>query len=319
VQYHNLKGWLLRAVADLDAVAPGVAGHVIRSSDERRHVIAALLSVTPGTSFDEDFGRFILIASHDDLIHAAFNFVPVGYRGALARSGVHTQPRKFYRYLAGLLSSPRRSDMARVVRRLQRITWPRLKVMRALAADLRHPSFVDLVKDQQQARDVTSSVHLLAARGADRGEMRRALAAVKSPPAIAAFARRWALKTLLPEHPVPATTSYIPISTGDQLRSIAKRYRNCSRSHIVRVHEGRSAFAEVVSDRGNAVVHLVRGNAGWALDDVYSVDNEPAPREIETTVLRYLAQFGIKPVAPVQVESAWAPLRRILGAFEFEY
>ena len=50
----------------------------------------------------------------------------------LARCGAHTQPRRFYQYLSGLLSSQHRSDMAKVVRHLPRVTWPRLKILRAL-------------------------------------------------------------------------------------------------------------------------------------------------------------------------------------------
>lgn len=127
------------------------------------------------------------------------------------------------------------------------------------------------------------------------------------------------MKAQFPAHPVPATKGYIPICNGDQLRSSAGRFRNCSRSHLVRILESRAAFAEVVAENGCAVVHLVNGKNEWVLDDVYGVENEPPPPMIEAVAIKYLAQFGIKPAVRRQIESDWAPLRRVLGQFEYEH
>jgi hypothetical protein len=177
---HPLNGWLLSAVAQLDLHSPGTAGHVLRSSDERRHVVASLLSVTESSDFSTELGELIQAATHDKLIEAAFGKKPCGYRAALGRAGKHTQPRRFYLYLAQLLADPTRAEMAAVVRRLDRVTWPRLKILRALPTDLRHPTLVNILSDPRQARDLSRSVALLGNHGGDRQEMCLALRQAKT-------------------------------------------------------------------------------------------------------------------------------------------
>ncbi|WP_295633207.1 hypothetical protein [Novosphingobium sp.] len=319
MHYNQLNGWLLRAVADLDMLAPGVAGHVIRASDERRHIIASLLSVSPIQAFGADLGQFVQSAGHDVLIEAAFGLVPFGYRRALARCGQHTQPRRFYPYLARLLSSPDRTEMARAVRLLPRVTWPRLQIIRILPEDLQHPSLVDIIDNAGQARDLTAVVKLLSEHGACRSEMAEALAATRTPEAISRFARRWSMKITFPPHPIPASDRYRPISTGVQLQDSARRFRNCARSHLVRILEQRSSFAEVRHDHGSAVVHLVKDGAFWVLDDVYGPANERPPLPVEKFAQEYLERFGITRMRPATIESPFASLRRLTGRLDFEF
>ena len=320
MQYHQLKGWLLHAVADLDTLSPGAAGHVIRASAERRHIISSLLSVSPAQAFGADLGQFIQTAGHDQMIKVAFGAVPHGYRRVVARIGQHTQPRRFYPYLAKLLSSPGRIEMARVVRRLPRVTWPRLQILRSLPEDLRHPQLVDVIDNKGQARDLSAVVQLLAEHGACRREMAGALASLRSAEAIPGFALRWSLKIAFPRHPVPASAFYQPITTGEQLQASARRYRNCSRSHLVRIVENRSSFAEFRhDDLGTAVVHLVRDEDRWLLEDVYGPANERPSAALEQAVEAYLEMQGITRTRPVTFDTPFASLRRLTGRFDFDY
>jgi hypothetical protein len=319
MSYHQLKGWLLTAAADLDSQCPGVAGHVLRSFDERRHVIAAVLSVTPREMYCLDLGRQIQTASHDELIELAFGMVPRGYRRALARAGLHIQPRRFYRYLWAIFSSDDRSEMARVAMSLKRVTWPRLKIMRALPADLRNPMLIDVISDPLQARDLGRVVSMLADHGADRDEMSQVLAGVRTQEHLSGFARRWSMKATFPAHPVPPSDFYTPINTGEELQTSARRFRNCSRSHVARILEGRSSFAEVRIEEGSAVVHLICEGRNWVLEDIYGPSNDRPANEVEDAAEKYLKQFGIGRSSPIVVDSPWASLRRLTGRFEFEF
>ena len=317
--YHNLKGWLLDATAQLDLHSPGFAGHVLRASDERRHVVAALLSVTPPDAFNLDLGRRLQCQTHDELITMAFGSNPPGYRRALGRAGEHIQPRRYYRYLWAIFSSTERRQMARVVKGLKRVTWPRLKVVRALPADVRHPNLIDAISDVREARDLGRAVQLLASNGASRAEMAEALTAVRSSQALSNFARRWATRVEFPPHPVPESECYHPIVSGDQLSRTARRFQNCAREHVVRVLEGRSAFAEFQHAGAAAVVHLVHDRAGWKLEDVYGMGNATPDAELEDSALHYLGRFGLGRISAVRVESQWASLRRLMGHLEYRY
>lgn len=95
-----LTGWALDSVAELDRHAPGFAGAYLRSSDERRQVIAAYLAVAPIPFDDGHRARlsadFLGGADHRAILRAGFGSVPVGLRGALARSGPQPFDRRYY-------------------------------------------------------------------------------------------------------------------------------------------------------------------------------------------------------------------------------
>lgn len=319
MDYHQLKGWLLRAAADLDQLCPGVAGHLIRASLERRQIIASLLSVSPPQSFGPDLGEFVQRAGHNEVIEAAFGLVPSGYRRAMARCGQNTQPRRFYGYLARLLSSTDRTEMAQTVRRLPRVTWPRLKILRALPRDLQHPSLIDVMTNPTQARDLAAVVQLLSNHGACREEMARALASVRSTDTIASFARRWSMKIAFPPHPIPASDHYHPISSGEELQASARRFRNCSRSHLARILESKSTFAEFRLDVGSAVVHLIQEGGCWLLEDTYGPANERPSAAVEQAVEAYLESYGVARIRPVTFDTPFASLRRLTGRLDFEF
>ena len=68
-----VAGWSLNVIVELDRFRPGTAGAFLRSSDERRQVVSALLSVRsePGDSTEaHDLAKFITAGSHDELLAA---------------------------------------------------------------------------------------------------------------------------------------------------------------------------------------------------------------------------------------------------------
>ena len=93
-----------------------------------------------------------------------------------------------------------------------------------------------------------------------------ALAQAITHDAITDTGRRWSLKVSLPRHPVSASACYTPITTGDELRRVALRYRNCVRSYLPNILEERSAFALFRQGDDEAIVHLVRTGDGWRFD-----------------------------------------------------
>lgn len=317
-----IAGWLLDHTVEIDGHCPGFAGHVLRSSIERRHVIAAYLAKgKPHTTFANaaDQGLFLMTASHSNILSAAYGVVPRGFRGALSRSGSQPSRRWHYSYPYLLMSGSSRPATKRMISRLQRVNPTRLKVARALAADLQCASLVMALRSVDAARDLNALVNLLEQGGADRAAMVEALATVADMSEVRQFAQRWAFRVRLPRHPVPKIDGFTPIEDGSEIRRIAIRYRNCMRNYAANVLEGRSAFALVAHDGSEAVVHLVHENETWFLDDFYSRGNLTPDRHLTEHWTAYLSSHGIQPRQHRRHSShRWASLRRLAGHMDYE-
>lgn len=315
-------GWLLDRAVEIDEHCPGFAGHLHRCSSERRHAIAAYLSsAVPATELGSlaETGRFLASASHDDILGAAFGTVPQGYRGALARGGQQPYRQRYYRYLYAMMSSNLRPSMTRLIHHLPRVNPTRLQVARILPADLRRANLVMVIRDPRIARDVADLLRLLEGAGADRAAMVAALRGVETLAGVSDWARRWAFRARLPKHPAPESNGYMPVQSGEELKRVAIRHRNCTRNYLANALEGRSAFAVVVWEKSEAVVHLIKERGAWTLDDIYGPGNSAPDPKLVTRATDHLAQHGIGPRGQrPRSEYRWAPLRRIAGHLDFE-
>jgi len=315
-------GWLLQRSVEIDEHFPGFSGHMHRCSSERRHVIAAYLS--SGISAQNagsltEMGRFLTHSSHDDILHAAFKSLPKGYRGALARGGPQPYARRHYRYLHALMTSDLRASITRLIQHLPRVNPARLRIARILPPDLRRANIVMAIRDPRTARDLANLLQLLEDAGADRAAMVLALAGIETLSHLSDWARRWAFRIRLPEHPAPAAPGYVPVQTGDELKRIAIRHRNCTRNYLANALERRSAFAVVVEGKGEAVVHLIRERGAWTLDDVYGPGNSAPAPNLVTLATIHLAKHGIGPRGQrPRSQNRWGALRRIAGHLDYE-
>lgn len=315
-------GWLLDRAVAIDEHCPGFAGHLHRCSVERRHVIAAYLaSAAPAKKFDtlSETGAFLVDGTHDNILRATFKVVPPGYRGALARGGKQPYVRRYYGYLHAIMSGNQRPSMARLIHHLPRVNPARLRVARILPADVRRASLIMAIRDQRLARDVADLLVLLQDAGADRAAMVSALVEVQTLTDLSEWARRWAFRVRLPEHPAPAADGYVPVETGEGLKRLAVRHRNCARNYLANTLEERSAFAVIGDRKSEAVVHLMRERGRWTLDAVYGPGNSVADPRLVEQAAAHLAQHGISQRGNrPQTQHRWAALRRIAGHLNFE-
>lgn len=311
------NGWALDAALEIDRHYAGFAGHVLRASNERRHVIAAYLSLQqPVCTFaPADMGEFLSSAGHDDIIEAGFGARSPQLRAALARGGSQPYARRFYAYLHALLISPNRRGTQRVVASLVRVNPTRLKIVRALPDRLKHATLVELLQSVDQARDLTTLVRLLATAGADEIAMSQALRLIRKPEDLRRFARRWSLRVRFPDHPVAGSENYSPIRDGEQLDAMARNFRNCARTYTAALLEGRSAFAVVRIGEHRGVVHLTRHEQTWYVEDIYGPQNGEPDEKVVRTVTNYLSGSGIYRRYMSRSHSEWSCLRRIAGHF----
>lgn len=321
-QVAPLSGWLLNRAVEIDEECPGFAGALIRASLERRHVTAAYLSLhSPRTKFGSvsALGEFLVTATHDDILRAGYGFLPSGLRGALGRGGRRPHPRRFYRYLHAIMASSARPETKRMILALEHITPGHLKIARALPSDLRLASLVETLEDVDDARALAILIDLLVVSGLERGDLRRALKSVSSQEMLHRFAASWAFKVTLPPHPVAGSDHYIPVAHASELRRLALKHRNCARRHLANVLEGHVAFATYRSGTKEAVIHLVRDEGGWHLDQIYGTANTRPASELAAQAMAHLARHGVVLRRSKQrPPSPWDSLRRLAGFENFQ-
>lgn len=292
-----LDGWFLDRVVALDAAYPDVARHVLRSSTERRHVIAAYLSMSEPCSYfrsEAEVGWFLVNAGHDCILRAGYGCVTQGFRRALSRPAVAIQPRRYYGYLHSLLTKRDDTSLLRLIHRLASIDLTRLRIARMLPHDLRGERLVSSFESLTQSADLPRVVDLLQVAGVDRIGMVASLTSAVTSRDISKALKRWAFRAPLPAHPVCASNLYRPITTGEQLHRTALRFRNCTRSYIANVLEGQSTFATVHFGKQEAVVHLVQRDGSWHLDRLYGAGSEPVTPQLRSMTEDHLVAHNIR-------------------------
>ena len=314
---NSVSGWLLDRVVQIDVSAPGLAGAMFRCSTERRQVVASYLSLEqPHQKFESEaaLGSFLVEARHGEILRAAFGSVPEGMRGALRRAGSRAHPRRFYGYLHEILASESRAAIRALIPYLACVNPSILQRSRALPSDLLSPTLVSALKNSVTAREVSRLVDLLEGAGVDRAAMCRVLSSAKKMDEVIAFASTWSFRAELPAHPVPKTDFYDPIEHASDLKCIASKYRNCMRSMLANVLDGRSAFALIRIDEAEAVAHLVNHQGSWQLLEVCGPNNKPPTAALLAQATNYLKGHGIERRHRFRSDaSKWQPLRRLVG------
>ena len=309
-----LDGWLLDVVAEVDKSAPGFAGHVLRASNERRHVIAAYFAQIKNVDAqDATIGQYLMTARHSDILQSGFGEVHTGFRSALRRVTPTAHSQSFYLNLFRLFRGPAYGADRRAIVDMQNIDLTKLRILKSLPKDFRCSNLVMALQSEDEAKAFVELIGLFEVEGLDRCEMALAASRIRTKTGVAKFAERWSRKLALPPHPVPETDFYQPVSHARDLARIAIRRRNCLRSKIVESLEGRLAIAEVKVLGEDAVVALVKRRDAWMLDDVYGHRNAAPSRPLVALVIQHLELHGI-PVRPPasRDEAKWRSLSLLL-------
>lgn len=318
-----VAGWSLDYIFALDLNRPGTAGEFLRASPERRQVIAALLSMTPLPSEPgqaKELAKFTSGGGHREILTAAFGSVPSGLRGALARSGPQPQPRSFYRTLHHLLSEPSKANVGRAIQQLDSLDLMRLRIAQTLPADICTANLIKLVGSMRTASDVAKLIDLMAKGGIDRVALAQALGRVATDTQLSEFWDRWTQKLTFPQHPVPRTANYTPVTEGAALRQLALRYRNCARRYLAQVLDGNDAFAEFAVGGNRAVIHLHKHGEVWRLEGMFAKDNGRIEPTLRAAAVSFLTDQGVQTAQIVPEKGGeWAVLRRLSGVHMFGF
>lgn len=310
-----LSGWMLDLTVELDAHHPGFAGAYLRSSPERRQVIAAYCSSSTFASIERaDVAAFLLRSGHKAILREAYSMVPTGLRGALARSGGQPHDRRFYSTLHRLLSAPRHGRMVKTISQMPMIDFARLRILNLLSEMACTPSVIEALGDVNTAKDAVKVIELLVANGVDRHALGKAITSVSDRQQLTKLWDRWAARCRLPAPPVKAADGYRPVQTADDLRRLARRFRNCAARYLAEALDGFSAFGEFLPSEGSPamVVHLRLRPDGWEIDGLFTKHNgRPAPEDRQRA-RDFLHAAGVRRAEQVKKpEGPWRSLHRL--------
>ncbi len=313
--------WALTRIVELDEVHPGLAGHFLRSSDERRQVIAAYLAVPRADPILPPIeAELLATANHDDILLAAFGSVPVGFRSALARAGRKTHPRRFYRYLHALLASRHARDVIAILAQQPTLDLDRLRVMRALPSQIRTPRIVAFHRDIDHARQTVSLFRLFIENGVDADCLVQAICASEKPGALGRCWRRAMERLHFPSPPIPACAEYRPIENGGELKATALGFRNCMRRYLTDCLEGNRAFGVLSTPVEEVIVHLRRRDDVWHFEDCNTRGNRSVSPAVEATAADFMLGYGITQfVRKREAATKWEPLRELIARWDFTH
>lgn len=303
-----LSGWMLDEIVRLDEVRPGFAGHMLRSSAERRQVTAAFLSVIElDRETSGEAAEFLMTANHRSILHLAFGHVPPGLRAALGRSGPQSHERGYYRQLFDLLSTGPRHVVAAILQ-CPALNLERLNILTNCPDDLCDTRILSKLNDRKHAADVALSVDLLHRRGVDRPELVEAL---RRTAKINETIKRWSMRMTLPPGPIPAADGYRPIRSGIELATIARKYRNCSRGFFASLITGSHAFGEFRHEGEEVLLSFDRVQGVWITDGVYSYRNLAVHVGLSRAAFAFAARHGVPDRKPDNSDRAVSALRRL--------
>ena len=304
-----LTGWMLDRVALLlDGARPGFAGHYLRSSNERRQVVAAFLAVTELDA--ETLGEaaeFLMAADHRSILHLAFGSVPHGFRAALGRSGPQPHDSGYYRQLFDLLSTGPRHVIAAILQSAA-LDPERLAIVKNSPDDLCDTRILSKLKDRKHAADVALSIDLLHRRGVDRTEL---IGALRRTDKMNETIKRWSMRMTFPPGPIPASDGYRPIKSGIELTAIARKYRNCSRGFFASLMSGSHSFGELRHEGEEVLLSFDKIQGMWIIDGVYSFRNLAVHAALSRAAFAFAARHGVPDRKPDSSDKAVSALRRL--------
>ncbi|MEG8052556.1 hypothetical protein QP185_03510 [Sphingomonas aerolata] len=185
---------MLKTIVELDQYRPGFAGAYLRSSNERRQVIAAACAVQRDQEVLREDADFLLNARHHTILAKAYRRVPTGLRGALARAGAQPHDKRFYSILARTLNSPSHARIVQAINQLPSIDLTRLCVLRMLPPEVCTPGVVEAVDDVRTTKDAVALIELLVISGVDRHALATAITAVSDKRQLGRLWDRWAAR-----------------------------------------------------------------------------------------------------------------------------
>jgi hypothetical protein len=302
------RHWAYEAVLDLDRFTPGLAGEVLRSTDTRRQVICATLSLRDCPNLSEQgkraLARKLRFLKGSALIADTFGSNPEGFIACLAkmRSCYLTPP--FYAGLFLLYVNPLATEAVSYLNRRRGFV--------AEFAELVPPGIVHLASlgNVYLKRELFDRLALLWS-GADIERvvrlLRRAVPGLGDDEIVAALVEAdWSLpldhavkhflkrRQISPEKDLSVHPSFELLKTSAQLRRTAEAFSNCLDGGCYeRMLLRKRDLLLVWRGKGSAVLRLTRSCGIWRLQELKGPKNRPVSPAAADTLTAILEPLGV--------------------------
>lgn len=294
-----LSGWVLQMAlqADEDTGYPVVVS-LHKATDFRRAVVVAVLATLSVEGVRTAFGAENLVHAMHLLFHANIRTVLRDSFGAvpgLATVLGKTQGEPFedpghYDVMLTLLqpsADPYRRKRTLALRHADNITSGVVCALERLDGELVHPLLVRLFDGEASADTANAILRYAQTLSSTAVTLDDILVISKGLQSL--IFREWAEKLFarkadrLPAGPLDDHSAFVALKDATSFMRIARDYRNCLDTHVLRAATGRSAFY-IANQSPNLIVELRRhryaGRDIWALHDVHAHCNRSvAPRD----------------------------------------
>lgn len=317
--------WVLDLVVQIDEHVRGFAGDFLRFGQERLQVVSAYLAMKPPAVEEmAEVGEFLSRADHATILSVAYDGdVPTGLRRALRRVGPSAQDQRCYSLLSQLLAHPPYQSLVECIYRLSSINRSKLLIARLLPDGLCRPNVVEAIKDVAGACDVVAAYDLLVVRGVDAEALAQAICKVRSERELMNLWHRWLMKADCPDHPIPSSDAYAPITSGEELHRLSLQYRNCaSKRYLLPVMSGEDAMSVFSHGGKSAMVHLRHSEGRWRCEGAYGPRNAPPPSALREALYEHLETHGVVVLSSTRRKpTEWDSLRRLVcsNLFDFDF
>jgi hypothetical protein len=312
----------MAALVSLDQHNRGIMSDLLVASAERLQVVSAYLAVkSPAAGEMVDVGQFLRRSDHQTILRAAFNGdEPEGLRRALRRIGSSAQDQRCYTLLHELLARPPHASLTDCIFRLTSITRSKLLIAKLLPESICRANVVEAVADVSAASDVSNAFEQLVNRGVDAESLSDAIRKVRSERDLMNIWSRWLASATCPPHPIPASNSYSPILSGDELSRLANQMRNCAKRYLLPLMAGEDAMAIMEHSGKTAMVHLRFSDDRWRCEGAYGPRNVPPRFALREALYEHLEAHGVAVRSSTRRKPCeWDSLRRLVRSNRFDF
>lgn len=294
----------------MDIEQPGIAGHFIRASHERKQVISFSLA-TAGKKLSLE-SYWLTNAGHGEILERSTGQRIFGLRRALKRSKHTSHPRVFYLTLIKILTYITAKER-RVFSRLDALDIDLLRRWQICPPSLRTDLFISAFRDSNDLCELLDAIVVIKQAGGDEAAIFSELRRARSRSDIARSMRLAVANLSFGPPPAPGDEILTPIVNVAELRKTARELRNCAAAYDLDVLDGLSYFYAIDCDGKRGMVHLEREKRTWLVNDVTGMTNSALPASLADRVLNFFANHGIH-AGPDCRPSKWDVVRRVCRA-----
>lgn len=302
--------WLLRHLAVLDAIDPGLLSSVINAPSERLPIVAAALAIAsenPRIEWDEGLASHIRNSNRRRLLeYCASGDLPDGLLPLLRKAGPAIRSSSFYITLLKWLQAKPSWPKLKALHHAENFTLTTLAVLDHLDPVAIHGNTLAFVPNIYNARILNAQIAFVRASCPDVSEkeigvqVRRLGLAYKKAweefrrgdeyfdkpgQLVSAFVN----KINFPDPPIDAPSNVTLLDTPKKMTAASVRYRNCLREKIMDVARGERYYFIWQSSDQDVVVELrIEPPIGVRLNDMKGAGNCDVIPSVREDIIAFL-------------------------------